>query len=130
MPEEQKTKSELDYSHTWNYSLKAVLDLKKKKNNPPLVYFGSIEGGRGNEPFDKMARTVIILWVALLFVGGCDGFLFCSLYPMFCSLSCQNGYAKDSNGCALCKCATTSGEYCPFLYTHGKITHGHLKGGS
>ena len=26
MPEEQKTKSELDYSHTWNYSLKAVLD--------------------------------------------------------------------------------------------------------
>nr|XP_022304120.1 cysteine-rich motor neuron 1 protein-like isoform X2 [Crassostrea virginica] len=40
--------------------------------------------------------------------GGCDGFLFCSLYPMFCSLSCQNGYAKDSNGCTLCKCATTS----------------------
>ena len=38
MPEEQKTKSELDYSHTWNYSLKAVLDYNKKEQSTTCIF--------------------------------------------------------------------------------------------
>ncbi|XP_061170383.1 uncharacterized protein LOC133179706 [Saccostrea echinata] len=52
----------------------------------------------------------VFSWMCILLIsGGCDGFLLCSLtsyIPVFCSLQCSNGYAKDSNGCTICKCAT------------------------
>lgn len=60
-----------------------------------------------------MAGSVTLLSLLCLILGVCEGFLLCSLtsmFPMFCSLNCHNGYAKDSSGCTICKCATASSD--------------------
>uniref|UniRef100_A0A8W8P4Y2 Antistasin-like domain-containing protein n=1 Tax=Magallana gigas TaxID=29159 RepID=A0A8W8P4Y2_MAGGI len=57
-----------------------------------------------------MAGSVSLVSLLLLIPAVCEGFLLCSLYPMFCSLNCHNGYAKDSSGCTICKCATASSD--------------------